>query len=150
VTVHCYEPFYFTHQGAGWVDLESLKGITYPGPPQTPFALPESLKENSGVRAFIEGYNTLPGDRNPSSASPIRELLDLAHDWSVHFGRPVHLGEFGSHNIATKESRDRYSRDVRTLAESRKIPWALWDWKAGFAYWDSKSDQPLLRNGLFE
>jgi endoglucanase len=150
VTVHCYEPFYFTHQGAGWVELESLKGITYPGPPQTPFALPESLKENSGVRAFIEGYNTLPGDRNPSSASPIRELLDLAHDWSVHFGRPVHLGEFGSHNIATKESRDRYSRDVRTLAESRKIPWALWDWKAGFAYWDSKSDQPLLRNGLFE
>ena len=36
VTVHCYEPFHFTHQGAGWVQLQQLRGIVYPGPPATP------------------------------------------------------------------------------------------------------------------
>ena len=77
-------------------------GIVYPGPPATPFAIPDSLKENAGLRSFIEGYNTLPAERNPCSANTVRELLDLARDWSAHFGRPVHLGEFGSHDTATK------------------------------------------------
>ncbi|MEO5915130.1 MAG: glycoside hydrolase family 5 protein [Luteolibacter sp.] len=150
VTVHCYEPFYFTHQGAPWVQLSGLRGVTYPGPPATPLALPEQFKDNAGIRDFVEGYNTLPADRNPCSAITVRELFDLARDWSVHFGRPVHLGEFGSHNLGDQASRTRYSHDVRTLAEERKIPWALWDWKAGFSYWDSKNNQPLIRAGLFD
>ncbi len=150
VTVHCYEPFHFTHQGAGWVNLGGLRGITYPGPPAVPFVLPDSLKDNPGVRSFVEGYNTLPGDRNPCSARAVRELLDLAREWSAHFGRPVHLGEFGSHDAGEPASRARYARDVRILAEARKIPWTLWDWKAGFAYWDSRKNQPLFRASLFD
>jgi endoglucanase len=150
VTVHCYEPFYFTHQGAGWVELDQLRGLVYPGPPVTPFVVPDSLRENPGLRSFIEGYNTLPTATNPCSAQPVRELLDLAHDWSVHFGRPVHLGEFGSHHIADLESRNRYSKDVATLSEARGIPWTLWDWKAGFGYWDAQTNRPLLRKALFD
>lgn len=150
VTVHCYEPFFFTHQDANWVNLKGLKGITYPGPPATPFVLPEAFRENGGLRAFIEGYNTLPTERNPCSANTIRELFDLAREWSDNFGRPVHLGEFGSHNAADPDSRVRYSRDVRTLAEARGIPWALWDWKAAFGYWDSKENKALLKAGLFD
>jgi len=150
VTVHCYDPFYFTHQGADWVNLKALRGIAYPGPPATPVALPESLKENSAVRHFIEDYNTLPTDRNPCSANAIRELLDLARQWSDHFGRPVHLGEFGSHDTGDQASRQRYAHDVRILAEARGIPWSLWDWKATFGYWDTKANQPLFRPGLFD
>ena len=34
VTVHNYEPFYFTHQGATWTGTDSkLTGILFPGPP---------------------------------------------------------------------------------------------------------------------
>lgn len=150
VTVHCYEPFYFTHQGADWVQLRGLRGIVYPGPPATPFTLPDSLKDHSGVRSFIEGYNTLPAATNPCSPNTIRDLLDLARDWSAHFGRPLHLGEFGSHDIGDQASRARYSRDVRTLAEARHIPWTLWDWKATFGYWDSESNLPLFKSGLFD
>ncbi|MES2923623.1 MAG: glycoside hydrolase family 5 protein [Verrucomicrobiota bacterium] len=150
VTVHCYEPFYFTHQGASWVQLRALRELIYPGPPATPFVIPESLKENVGIRNFVDGYNTLPADRNPCSANAVRELLDLAREWSVCFGRPVHLGEFGSRNTGDQASRSRYARDVRALAEARHIPWALWDWKATFGYWDSKNNQPLFRDGLFD
>lgn len=150
VTIHCYEPFYFTHQGADWVQLRSLRGVIYPGPPATPFLLPDSLKENAGVRSFVEGYNTLPAARNPCSAKTVRDSLDLARDWSTYFGRPLHLGEFGSHDIGDQASRTRYSHDVRTLAEARNIPWALWDWKATFNYWNSETNKPLLRAGLFD
>jgi endoglucanase len=150
VTVHCYEPFYYTHQGAHWVDLRGLRGIIYPGPPASPLAVPDSLKDNAGIVDFINGYNTLPANRNPCSPIAVRELLDLARDWSVRCGRPVHLGEFGSHNVGDQASRSRYSRDVRTLAEERKIPWALWDWKATFGYWDSQNNRPYFRPALFE
>ena len=150
VTVHCYEPFHFTHQGAGWVGFQKLQGITYPGPPKTPLQVPESLRENSGVRSFIERYNTLPGDLNPCSPLAIRDLLDTAREWSLYFGRPIHLGEFGSHNPADHASRSRYLRDVKTLAEARMIPWTLWEWKSGFGYWDPQKNQPKFRASLFE
>jgi endoglucanase len=150
VTVHCYEPFHFTHQGAGWVGLQALKGVRYPGPPENPLALPESLRENQAVRAFLESYNQLPAGQNPSSPRTIREMLDTAHDWSRYFGRPVHLGEFGAHQPGDPASRGRYLRDVRTLAEERGIPWTLWEWKAGFGYWNPRTNRPNFRKALME
>ncbi len=149
-TVHCYEPFQFTHQGAGWVGLQNLRGIVYPGPPPTPFQLPNSLREDAGLRSFVEKYNTLRGDENPCSPRAVRELLDTAAAWSAHFGRPVYLGEFGSHNAGDAASRGRYLRDVRTMAEARKIPWSLWEWKSGFGYWNPETNQPIFRQSVFE
>ena len=150
VTIHCYDPFQFTHQGAGWVGYQALHGIVYPGPPATPLELPDSLRENAGLRDFTERYNTLPAADNPSSAQGIRQALDLARDWSLHFGRPVHLGEFGAHNPGDDESRARYLRDVRTLAEERHIPWALWEWRSTFGYWDPENQRPRFRASLIE
>lgn len=150
VTIHCYEPFHFTHQGAAWTGFQNLRGIVYPGPPATPYQLPAALRDNAGVRSFVDGYNTLPGEQNPSSARGVRETLDAARAWSQHCGRPIHLGEFGNHKVGDHASRARHLRDVRTLAEARQIPWTLWDWKASFAYWDQTTNRPLFHGSLFE
>ncbi len=150
VTVHCYEPFHFTHQGANWVGFEELLGVRYPGPPESPLKIPDSLRENQGVRSFLERYNHASGDQNPSSARVVRNLLDTAREWSIHFGRPVHLGEFGAHHAGDTASRSRYLSDVRHLAEERGIPWTLWEWKAGFGYWDPQNRQPRFRKSLLE
>ncbi len=150
VTVHCYEPFIFTHQNSSWTHLKDLKNITYPGPPATPLILPDSLKIQQGLVDTIHRYNTVQGLDNPSSPQKMLLLLDAAKRWSDHFGRPIHLGEFGAIDAADPESRIRYVRDVKNAAESRGIPWTLWDWKAKFAYWDKKTNQPLLRAAIFE
>ena len=147
-TVHSYEPFQFTHQQAAWVQLADLRGITYPGPPPKPVPLPESLRENTGLASWLEAYNTRQGTGNPCSAATFELLLDDAAAWSRHFGRPVHIGEFGAYRKADPQSRNRYIRDFRMAAEKRKMPWTLWDWKAGFAYWDSETSKPLLREAL--
>jgi endoglucanase len=149
-TIHCYEPFFFTHQGANWVQLQDLRGIIYPGPPDQPCTVPDSLRNNAGVRAFIEAYNTLPAARNPCSARAVKEALDGAREWSLYFGRPIHLGEFGCHNVGDLASRSRYLKDVRSIAESRNIPWTLWEWKASFGYWDSSTNQARFHSSLLE
>ena len=150
VTIHCYEPFYFTHQGAGWTRMQDLRGIVYPGPPPQPYQLPAALHDRGDIRSFVDGYNKLQGENNPSSARPIRETLDAARAWSVYFGRPVHLGEFGSHNPGDHASRARYLRDVRTLAEQRHIPWTMWEWKSSFGYWDPVANKAIFHSSLFE
>lgn len=149
VTVHSYEPFQFTHQQASWVNYQDLRDISYPGPPAIPVAVPDSLGDDPGIVAWIEAYNSRQGRDNPCSAAAFEILLDEAVAWSEHFGRPVHIGEFGCYSKAAPAGRRRYVRDFRIAAEERGLPWAMWDWKAGFAYWDSEKDQPLLRDALF-
>lgn len=149
VTVHNYEPFNFTHQGASWTGMTALKHVRYPGPPETPLAVPDALKDRADIVSFINNYNTLPTEENPSSPAVITPLFDAAAKWSKQTGRPIHLGEFGVVTTADPEDRARYLRDMRTHAEKRGIPWTLWDWKAGFAYWDEKAKAPLLKEALF-
>lgn len=149
VTVHNYEPFNFSHQGASWTGMSDLKHVRYPGPPETPLAVPDSLKNRGDIVNFIKDYNTQPGDKNPSSRAVIVPLFEKASEWSKATGRPIHLGEFGVVTTADPEDRVRYVKDMRILAESHGIPWTLWDWKAGFAYWDEKVKAPLLREAIF-
>ncbi|MCW1886224.1 glycoside hydrolase family 5 protein [Luteolibacter flavescens] len=148
-SVHSYEPFQFTHQRAGWVGFQDLRGITYPGPPASPVAVPDSLKDNASLVAWMDAYNTRKGADNPCTAASFEVLLDDAVAWSRHFGRAIHIGEFGCYKEADAASRARYVRDFRLAAEKRGIPWTMWDWKAGFGYWDAEQKRPLLREALF-
>ncbi|MEY2465740.1 MAG: endoglucanase, partial [Verrucomicrobiota bacterium] len=50
VTVHCYDPFYFTHQGATWAGPDTkVTGIQFPGPPSAPLVPEASLNLNKRV-----------------------------------------------------------------------------------------------------
>jgi endoglucanase len=149
VSVHSYEPFEFTHQQASWVKLGDLRDVTYPGPPPRPLAVPDSLREHPGLAGWLDAYNTRPPAENPCGPAAIEARLDEALAWSRRFGRPIHIGEFGVYQKAPATSRARYLRDFRRAAEARRLPWAMWDWKAGFGYWDEASGQPLLREALF-
>ena len=153
VTVHCYEPFYFTHQGASWAgsDVRALKGIVFPGPPATPFIPDSSVPLKANVRSWLERYNTLPAEKNPCSARAFRDAIEKAKRWSDQSGRPVHMGEFGCYVRADWDSRARFYREFRQALEEFGIGWAMWDWKAGFRYWDDEKKQPApgMREAIF-
>jgi len=152
VTVHTYDPFFFTHQGASWAGPQTAtKGIIFPGPPPQPLSPAPTVVSNKSVVAWIKDYNTLPTERNPSSPRAFVSKLRAAREWGEQHGRPIHAGEFGCYTSAAPQSRARYYAEFRRAAEREGIGWAIWDWKAGFKYWDEKQNQPLpgMREALF-
>ena len=152
VTVHCYDPFYFTHQGATWAGADTkTKGIIFPGPPATPLVPDPNLKLNKWVLDWIKRYNTESTATNPSSPAAFVPKLKLAHDWGEHYGRPMHVGEFGCFTGADAKSRENFYREFSRNAEELKLGWAIWDWSAGFKYWDKKKNAPApgMREALF-
>lgn len=152
VSVHCYEPFYFTHQGATWSsDDYKVTGIRFPGPPATPLVPDPALKLNHWVVSWIQDYSTLPAEKNPCSPESFIGKLKFVRAWSDYYGRPVHLGEFGCIRKADAESRAKFYSAFRRAADELQIGWAAWDWSAEFRYWDKKKNQPMpgMREALF-
>jgi endoglucanase len=148
--VHCYDPFYFTHQGAEWAlpDTATM-GVLFPGPPSVPLQ-PDSSITHSWVLDWFRLYNTRPISVNPSSAWAFRGKLQAARTWSEYYGRPVHVGEFGCYEKADDQSRVNFYREIRAVMDQQGLGWAMWDWKAGFHYIKSGSpDPPGMRDALF-
>jgi endoglucanase len=153
-TVHCYDPFQFTHQGADWAgDTPDRRvvGIVFPGPPESPLVPDPSLKLSAGFREWIKAYNSQPRESNPCSPRVIHAAVNQVKEWSDYYGRPVYLGEFGAYTTADPASRAHYYRAFREALEAAGIGWVIWDWKAGFRYWNEKTNapEPGMREALF-
>ncbi|MGH7977437.1 MAG: glycoside hydrolase family 5 protein, partial [Limisphaerales bacterium] len=59
VSIHCYDPFYFTHQGATWTGGQTpVTGIIFPGPPAQPLVPDPNLHLKNYQLDWIEKYNT--------------------------------------------------------------------------------------------
>jgi endoglucanase len=109
VTVHYYNPFRFTHQGASWVGGESQKWLG---------------TKWTGTEA---------------ERKAITDDLDKAIAWAVRHRRPIYLGEFGAYSRADMDSRARWTRFVADEAMKRKIGFAYWEFCAGFGVYDAQA-----------
>ena len=125
VTIHDYEPFPFTHQGATWTDPASAhpSGVRCCNAQQRqqliePLAVGARWAERRGVPLWLGEFGS-------------------------YGGPPTHPNDIAS--------RAEYTRLVREAAQLRGIAWAYWELDAGFGVYDPKTQQwrEPLRRALF-
>ncbi|MGM0460883.1 MAG: cellulase family glycosylhydrolase [Fibrobacterota bacterium] len=111
VSVHYYEPFQFTHQGAEWVegvDTDAWIGTTWEG------LHPE--------KSTVENH--------------VLQLVRFRREKNV----PVHVGEFGAYSKAEMKYRALWTQYLGRLLEKHHIPWAYWEFGSGFGVYDPETD----------
>lgn len=150
VTVHYYEPYLFSHQGAPWMRepvYRWLNSVPWPGAAGSladtlaavrrrmaadPAASPD---EAARIYALTEAKLTEYFAARPD-AGFVRRGLERVAAWADAAGlqrAQVLLGEFGavktggSIAAARPDDRVRYIRDVRQAAEACGFGWAFWN-----------------------
>ncbi|MDZ7724054.1 MAG: hypothetical protein U5R06_14915 [candidate division KSB1 bacterium] len=114
-----------THHQASWWRLagEYAGPVHYPGQlvqPEDlesyPEAVREKIQDNNGV------YNR----------EKLESLLGEPLEKRKETGLSLYCGEWGCLSTVPQEDRLQWYRDVRSIFESRDIPWTTWDYKGGF------------------
>ncbi len=122
ITVHYYEPFHFTHQGANWVDGAS----EWIG---TPWLGSESdQKPLIALFDRVSAWNQQPGR-----------------------GYEIFMGEFGVYSFyAAPEYQRAWTAFIAREAEKRNISWAYWEYASGFGAYNPEAGEwrPALIQGL--
>ena len=129
LTVHYYNPFQFTHQGAEWVGNGTEANAW----------LGTRWNDTETEREIVQ-----------NEFSPLLQLGKLKNV-------PVHIGEFGAYSKADETSRKKWTTYIARYFDSLGWSWAYWEFSAGFGIynpskntWNQFLVDALLHNELPE
>ena len=80
----------------------------------------------------------VPIDRAALEQNAVRREFNQAITWAVKHRRPILLGELGAYERADMESRARWTHFIVSEAARRKMGWAYWEFRSGFAAYDAE------------
>jgi endoglucanase len=137
-TVHFYEPFLFTHQGAAWVGNQvTTTGVTFPYNAETFPTINPKAKGTWGETNFYQ-YKL---DGNEQS---LFDKLLIVKKWATKYDVPLICTEYGVYNkYADADSRCRYIKAIRAVLKKLNIPGVMWEYKDNFSIF---SGTPSLQN----
>jgi len=122
VTVHYYEPFQFTHQGASWVEGNA------------------------------DAWLGTQWNATPAEVNAIRNHFQIIVNWGNERNVPINIGEFGAFSTADSPSRGRWTREVVRFALEKNMSYHYWEFGSGFGVFNPNTMQwdIELLNALIE
>ena len=142
---HFYEPYQFTHQGAGWGTAwwRYTHDVPYPGD-EAAMATVLSEVPDAASRLELERYFMDHWD-----AHHIRLLIDTAAAWGKEHQVPVTCNEFGAfREHSDPRARAQWITDVRTALEADGIGWTMWDYRGNFGVVDKAPGEAARPDAL--
>lgn len=136
-TFHFYDPFLFTHQGAGWTDpsLVPLAGVPFPSSVGPIPPCPSEL-----VNTWV--YGELNNYYNEGTVEHIQALIDIAVDFKTERNVPLFCGEFGVYiPNSNDEHRVTWYSVVRSYLEENDVAWTIWEYTGGFGLFEVGSNE---------
>lgn len=109
LTLHYYNPFELTHQGADWTGTDMMQWL--------------------GTKWYDTEYER----------KIINQEFDHVREFSYRNNIPVHIGEFGAIDKADLSSRARWSNYLARYFEQQGFSWAYWEFSAGFGIYDREN-----------
>lgn len=158
-TFHSYEPFLFTHQGAGWSEPPQKHIWNLPYPPsavtdeiaaEVAAAAIQHMTAETG-QADVEAIEKAIADYRQLPETAVTYDVTRAAEWADQHGIPrssLFLGEFGALHTAGDRSLPRewfhaFLADKRQAAEDAGMSWAVLGYVGGMGI--APDDDPERR-----
>ena len=122
---HTYEPFIFTHQGADWANMASIRDVPFPYTPERWSEYASDFGLTSAQPSWI--WSQFQNYHINGTEEAVYNHIARAKQWSVEHQVPVICNEFGVFERRSQlEDRVAYYKHVIATFRELEIPWQLW------------------------
>lgn len=122
---HMYDPFVFTHQGASWSNMGTMKDIPFPYSPERWSTEYRDFGVTDGTPLWVK--DQLKAYYKEGNKQHIKNRLAKVKNWAYTHKVPLICNEWGAYPKSAKiEDLNAYFKTMGEIFQEMDIAWQVW------------------------